>query len=79
MHTINGEQGGCAPVEDVDHLKDDEEHHRVGQLAVELVLLGGVREDHDGPSDHADSADGEEFEVEVADAGVQLHAHPEVV
>lgn len=67
------------PIDDVDHLEDLQEDHGVGQLAVELVLLGGVREVDDGPPDHADAADGEHLDVEVADARVQLHAHPEVV
>src|SRR3989344_7529821 len=76
---VCGVCGGCGiPIDDVDHLEDLQEDHGVGQLTVELVLLGGVREVDDGPPDHADATDGEHLDVEVADARVQLHAHPEV-
>lgn len=56
-----------------------QQHHRVGDMAVELVLLGGERYVDQCPQDNANAAVVEELKVDWADARVELNAHKQVV
>lgn len=62
------------------HLQHVDQHHGVGDMAVELLLLGHVGQVDEGPGHDAGPPVEEELEVEpLADARVELDAHHVVV
>lgn len=62
------------------HLQHIDQDHRVGNMAVELLLFGCVRQVDECPGHDARSPVEEELEVKpFPNAGVELNAHHEVV
>lgn len=62
------------------YLQDVDKDHGVGDVPVELLLLGHVRQVDEGPGHDAGAAVEEQLEVEpLADARVELNAHHVVV
>lgn len=62
------------------YLQDVDEDHGVGDVAVELLLLGQVGQINEGPGHDARAAIEEQLEVEpLADARVEFNAHHVVV
>lgn len=64
----------------MNYLQDVDEDHGVGDVAIELLLLGHVGQIDESPGDDAGATVEEQLEVEPpANAGVEFDAHHVVV
>lgn len=77
---LNSELGGLNSGALVRYLQHVDEDHGVGDVPVELLLLGHVRQVDERPGHDAGATVEEQLEVEpLADARVEFDAHHEVI
>lgn len=77
MHDVQGAQVASFPKEefpDVDQLQGNGDDHGIADEAVKLLLCGGIGEEQQGPSHHAESAIRKLFDIPSEEKGIEFRS-----